>query len=64
MGSWLGRVAARYRMGVAELSDEFGLQLNVNAACAGWLALPAVEDKTLAQLARLARLADGRLQGL
>jgi hypothetical protein len=62
MGSWLGRIAARYRMGVGELLEEYGLELNTDEARAGWLALPAVREATLAQLARLARLEVGRLR--
>lgn len=61
MGSWLGRVAARYWMSVGDLSEEYGLELNINAPRAGWIALPMVPDATVGRLARLARLDKGRL---
>jgi len=61
MGSWLGRVAARYRMSVRQLCDEYGLELNVDTSSAGWLVRPLVPDSTVSQLARLARLDEGRL---
>ena len=61
MGSWLGRVAARYRMSVRHLCDEYGLRLDLDTACAGWLVLPPVPDSIVGQLARLGRLDEGRL---
>jgi len=61
MGSWLGRVAARYRMSVAQLCDAHGLELDINTSRAGWLVLPLMPDSIISQLARLARLDEGRL---
>lgn len=55
MGSWLGRVAAGYRISVQQLCGGYGLELDIDALCAGWLVLPAVPEFTIRQLARLAR---------
>lgn len=62
MGSWLGRVAARYRMSVRQLCDEYGLRLDIDTARAGWLVLPPVPESIVGQLARLARLEECRLR--
>ncbi|CAN7343533.1 TniQ family protein [Variovorax sp. LjRoot178] len=62
LGSWLGRVAARYRMSVQHLCDEHELRLDFETSRAGWLVLPVVADPTIRQLARLARLEEDRLQ--
>lgn len=62
LGSWLERVAARYRMSVQHLCDEYGLQLDLDISRAGWLVLPVVAVPTVRQLARLARLDEGRLE--
>lgn len=61
MGSWLGRVAARYQMDVQELCSEYELDLGIDLKVASWLTLPAVSDQTLHELARLARLDEDRL---
>ena len=47
LGSWLGRVAARYRMSVQHLCHEHELQLDLETSRAGWLVLPVVADFTL-----------------
>ena len=61
MGSWLGRVAACYRMSVRQLCDEYGLKMDIDTSRAGWLVLPLVPDSIVGQLARLGRLDEGRL---
>ncbi|MBT2324321.1 hypothetical protein J7E62_18405 [Variovorax paradoxus] len=61
MGSWLGRIAARYRMSVRQLCDEYALELAIDASRAGWLVLPVVPDVVVGRLARLARLDEAKL---
>jgi hypothetical protein len=64
MGSWLGRVAARYRMGVTQLLKDYDLQVPINASGAGWLLLPALNTEVLQRLARLARMKVDMLQAI
>ncbi len=56
MGSWLGRVAGRYRMPVAQLNADYQLQLPLEATRAGWLVMPAIELNALERLAAFARI--------
>lgn len=62
MGSWLGRVAARYRMGVAQLVEDYDLQIPLQASGAGWLLLPPLSTDVLQRLAGLARMKIDLLQ--
>ena len=62
MGSWLGRVAARYRMGVAQLVKDYDLQIPLQATGAGWLLLPPLNTDVLQRLAGLARMKIDLLQ--
>jgi len=62
MGSWLGRVAARYRMGVAQLVKDYDLQIALQASGAGWLLLPPLNTEVLQRLAKLARIKIDTLQ--
>jgi len=64
MGSWLGRVAARYRMGVTQLVRDYDLQVPMNPSGAGWLLLPALNTEVLQRLARLARMKVEMLQAI
>ena len=47
MGSWLGRVAARYRMSVAQLVEDYHLQIPLETSRAGWLLLPLLQSGVL-----------------
>ena len=62
MGSWLGRVAAFYMMSVAQLCEDYKLDLVGGVSNSGWLDQAPIADGTLAQLARLARLNEARLR--
>ena len=62
MGSWLGRVAARYRMSVLQLCEDYGLSLAKGASNGGWLLQGPINAQELARLAWLARLEVQRLQ--
>ena len=64
MGSWLGRVAARYRMGVPQLVKDYDLQVPMNASGPGWLLLPALNVEVLQRLAKLARMKVDMLQAI
>lgn len=55
-GSWFGRVASRYRMGVDELADAAGVALDVDPTFRGWLTMPPPRGESLQRLAWLARL--------
>lgn len=61
LGSWLGRVAARYRVGVVKLIKEQELLLGATVAQAGWIALPRQEQDAIEQVAWLARVDAGDL---
>lgn len=56
LGSWLGRVAARYRMDVAQLVDDYDLQIPLKTSAVGWLLLPPLHNDVLQRLAGLARM--------
>jgi len=62
MGSWLGRVAARYRMSVVQLVEDYDLQVPMKASGAGWLLLPPLNTDVLQRLAGLARMKIDLLQ--
>jgi hypothetical protein len=62
MGSWLGRVAARYRMSVDQLCDDHQLELKSDTSGAGWLVQRPLPDTTIGRLAYLARLDEQQLQ--
>lgn len=36
-GSWSGRVAMRYRMGVGELAEQARINIDLGQASSGWL---------------------------
>lgn len=62
MGSWLGRVAARYRMSVDQLRDDHQLELNSDTSGAGWLVQHPLCETTIGRLAYFARLDKQQLQ--
>jgi hypothetical protein len=63
-GSWFGRVASRYRMGIDELAEDAGVTLEIDATCQGWLTMPPPSDESLRRLAWLARLPSNALTRL
>jgi hypothetical protein len=56
IGSWVGRVAARYRMTVDELAQTYGLDIPFDRPANTWLLVNAMGGATIEQLARLARV--------
>jgi len=56
IGGWLGRVAARYRLSVDELADQYGLDLDFDRPGNAWLFIGGLAVKTIDRLARLARI--------
>lgn len=64
MGSWLGRVAARYRLSVAQLVEDYHLQIPLETSRAGWLLLPLLQSDVLQRLADLARMKIGLLRDI
>jgi hypothetical protein len=64
IGSWLGRVAARYRMSVHELAQLYGLEVDFDRPDSAWLEISSFADATLDKLAALARLNVAELKAL
>ena len=62
MGSWHGRVAARYRMSVDQLCDDHQLELDSDMSGAGWLVQRPLPAITIGRLAYFARLDEQQLQ--
>ena len=56
MGSWLGRLAARYRMDVWEFAQHNDLELPAAYTNVGWLLMPPLAPTTVKRLALLARI--------
>lgn len=56
LGGWLGRVAARYRLGVWQLCEAYGLDTGTTDSSMGWLLLPPQPARNIEALAMLARL--------
>lgn len=63
-GSWFGRAAARYRMGVDQLAEATGTKLQLGQDCIGWLTMPAPHGRLLLHLATQARINPDLLEGL
>ncbi len=64
MGSWLGRVAGRYRMSVSQLDADYQLQLPLDATRAGWLVMPPLAPVLLQRLAGFARIPVRQLEAI
>lgn len=64
MGSWVGRVAARYKISVAQLDSDYELQLPTQASAIGWLMMPSMPDESLKRVADLARVNIGDLRDI
>ena len=64
LGSWLGRVAARYRMGVWQLCEAYDLDIGTPDSGMGWLLLPPQPARNITALAMLARLDVPDLQSM
>ena len=63
LGSWIGRVAARYRVSVEQLCEEGAIELDASGDL-GWLQPAPLPSNQLPRLARLARLDPNRLSGI
>jgi hypothetical protein len=60
-GSWLGRVAARYQIGVTTLWEISVSEKMPVLGTAGWILFPAISHSALQRFATLARLDASRL---
>ena len=63
MGGWVGRIAYRYRIPVADLLDRTGLPGQALGA-PGWWLLPVLPQTQIARLAEAARLSPDVLEAL
>lgn len=64
MGSWFGRLAARYRMSVAEFALQNDIKLPKLTAYVGWLLMPPLSQASVDRIAELARLSPERIQAI
>lgn len=64
LGSWIGRVAARYRVSVEQLCEDGAIELDMSGDGLGWLLPAPMQPKQLQRLARLARLEPDRLSAI
>ena len=55
-GSWLGRLASRYRIGVDDLVRAAGIELDIDLDVCRWLDTPAPAQRAAVQLGQLCRL--------
>jgi len=62
LGSWLGRVAARYRISVARLAREQELLLGAAIGETGWMEMSPLDQDAIEQVAWLARVNVAELQ--
>lgn len=63
MGSWIGRVAARYRVTVEQLCGDGGIALDASGDL-GWLMPAPLPAEQLRRLARLGRLDPNRISAI
>ena len=55
-GSWFGRLARRYRLGVDELAVQLDVSIDFGSACSRWLLAAAPAGASLRRLSALCRL--------
>lgn len=55
-GSWWGRLAARYHIGVDELARAAGVQIDFGDDCRFWIAAPVPDSQSVHRIAQLCRL--------
>ena len=63
LGSWIGRLAARYRVGVAQLNAGYGLGLEVSGPLA-WLLPSPLSPVSLSKLSCLTRMSGVAISAL
>ena len=56
LGGWVGRLAARYNIGVAQLFSDFYLPIPLQTNPIGWLSMPQLPDDVLDKVAWLGRI--------
>lgn len=64
LGGWLGRVASYYRMGIDELSADFGLDFRLADDYSNWLCLPRQSREDLDRLEYLTHVPVKTLRAL
>jgi hypothetical protein len=62
MGSWLGRLAARYQMEVMQFGHINDLALPTPDPSVGWLLMPPLQQASIGRLSHLARVASERIE--
>jgi hypothetical protein len=62
MGSWLGRLAARYHMEVMQFGHINDLALPTPNPTVGWLLMPPLPEATIDRLAKLGRVSRERIE--
>lgn len=63
LGSWIGRLAARYRVAVAQLNAEYGLGLELSGPLAWLLPIP-LSSVSLSKLSCMTRMPGGAISAL
>ena len=56
LGGWVGRLAAKYNISVAQLCDDYSLPISLYSTPMGWLSMPQLPDAALDKLAWLGRI--------
>ena len=64
MGSWFGRLAARYRMSVTEFAEQNDITLPKLQPTVGWLLMPPLDDESMDRIAELARLSRDKIEAI
>ena len=64
MGSWFGRLAARYHMSVSDFAKHNDIKLPTLERSVGWLLMPPLADKAIDRIAELARLSRDRIDAI
>ncbi len=64
MGSWIGRLAARYRMRVDEFLVRAGVDFDLEVTNVGWLLASRLSDDAIERLARRTRYPPERIHAL
>lgn len=63
-GSWIGRVAGRYRISVDELAQAAGVFLDFGAECSTWLIASPPAESELDRLSRVSGISTARLAAM
>jgi hypothetical protein len=56
LGSWLGRLASRYRLSLEAFAERYEIELPWDATDVGWMLMPPLPETTLSRIARVVRM--------